>query len=572
MGILAQWLLSSTVVDSLKLELDKDLAAKDRLTVLLDLSYYLTSEDNPDSQKYLAEAEKLVEEIDEPAVRAQLMEEYFYEALLNNNKEETRKYLGKTVNYAQKLDSKDYARYLRLYYTYSLYFSDYQETLKKLRIAQNIYESEVMEEEYISTSYDISQLLEWTHQYDESIAVLDDLLNNSNHQKYPELSFNIYQAIGSLYSLLGQPKLGLPYVLKALKIAEEQNSHTQLLNINNTIGVNYIDLGNYEEALKYFFEANKYAEEEVDKTTQFNNIGYCYNELGRYEEAITYLEKAINGYDQEMNKSSIANSELNIAKAYFGLEKYSQAKKYLEKGMKVLTPENDYIHYLKGLKLRYRLSEKMGNYTKAYQGLVAYNELKERVDSQELQKVINDLNAKYQTSQKNKEISLLKKDKEIQNIQLGREKQFRNFLLVIVFVVIILIIVIYISSRNHKRMNEQLYQQKNEIEKSYKELKIAQKEIIELEKRNSLLAMNVTANHEINQPLMILLGNIEMLKFTLEDLGADKKHLERCDTAFSAIKRIRNTLEKYKDIDNRTTKDYTGGEKMLSFDSPDNEE
>jgi len=69
-------------------------------------------------------------------------------------------------------------------------------------------------------------------------------------------------------------------------------------------------------------------------------------------------------------------------------------------------------------------------------------------------------------------------------------------------------------------------------------------QIIELEKYNSILAMIVTANHELNQPLTTIQGYLHLLKDELNDKGIafNQKYLQKIE---SSVDQMASTLEKY---------------------------
>ncbi len=95
-----------------------------------------------------------------------------------------------------------------------------------------------------------------------------------------------------------------------------------------------------------------------------------------------------------------------------------------------------------------------------------------------------------------------------------------------------------------------------------------EKEIAELEKRNSVLAMAVTANHEINQPLMVINANIEMLHSNLPD-DVKKSNRRYFDRATIAIERIRNILDSYKQLQSINFDEYTTGTQMVKYGNED---
>jgi PAS domain S-box-containing protein len=116
-------------------------------------------------------------------------------------------------------------------------------------------------------------------------------------------------------------------------------------------------------------------------------------------------------------------------------------------------------------------------------------------------------------------------------------------------------------------ISQKLQASLEKTERAYKELKKTQRRVIDLEQRNAVLATVVTANHEINQPLTILQGNIELLQEKIAD-PALAKYFERVDTA---MVRIQNILRKLRDVDEIRFNNYSEWTPMLNLDKTDRE-
>jgi tetratricopeptide (TPR) repeat protein len=124
-----------------------------------------------------------------------------------------------------------------------------------------------------------------------------------------------------------------------------------------------------------------------------------------------------------------------------------------------------------------------------------------------------------------------------------------------------------------ERKEKELYQLKNvelvdsmtKLEESYKSLEDSQEKIIELERKNATLAAAVTANHEINQPLMIIQGEVELLKMKLED-ELDSSLIKRFERIGNSINRISAILDKLTNVTEIEYKDYSEQTKMLDLD------
>lgn len=97
-------------------------------------------------------------------------------------------------------------------------------------------------------------------------------------------------------------------------------------------------------------------------------------------------------------------------------------------------------------------------------------------------------------------------------------------------------------------------------------LKHNQERLLELERQSSILAMAVTANHEINQPLTVLSGNLFLLKESMSGQQLTDQQLKYMERMERAINKIKNILEKYRNADNIHLQNYTENTKMVIFD------
>ncbi|MCD4829941.1 MAG: PAS domain S-box protein [Candidatus Cloacimonetes bacterium] len=112
------------------------------------------------------------------------------------------------------------------------------------------------------------------------------------------------------------------------------------------------------------------------------------------------------------------------------------------------------------------------------------------------------------------------------------------------------------------------------LKESFTKLEQAQDEIIRLDRQASIMAMAITTNHEINQPLMVLRGNMDMLHDSLvtEDNQLNERqnhYFERINGALDAIHAI---LDKFRENDLFHFERYVSGAEMVVFDSTESEE
>ena len=98
------------------------------------------------------------------------------------------------------------------------------------------------------------------------------------------------------------------------------------------------------------------------------------------------------------------------------------------------------------------------------------------------------------------------------------------------------------------------------------ELRKAQKEMIKLEQKNALLAVAITANHEINQHLTVLKGNLELFQRSLDKSKLTDKHRNYLDKMDKSIGKIQAILKKISEFDSVHFENYLDDKKMAVFD------
>jgi len=98
-----------------------------------------------------------------------------------------------------------------------------------------------------------------------------------------------------------------------------------------------------------------------------------------------------------------------------------------------------------------------------------------------------------------------------------------------------------------------------------------QQKVIELEQKNSVMAMVVTANHEINQPLTVVFGNLELFKHFSQNNPLDEKQNKYLNKIEENLLKIDAILKKYKYNDEFKFADYGSCSKMVVFGDEDSE-
>jgi signal transduction histidine kinase len=115
----------------------------------------------------------------------------------------------------------------------------------------------------------------------------------------------------------------------------------------------------------------------------------------------------------------------------------------------------------------------------------------------------------------------------LQLAEIEKQKQVRNYLLLSIGLVIILVIVIlnryYIKRKaniNLQKQNEEIEQQKTELNATLEHLTHAQTQLVQSEKMASLGQVTAGVAHELNNPLNFISTSVKPLQRNMEDLIA----------------------------------------------------
>jgi two-component system sensor histidine kinase UhpB len=274
-----------------------------------------------------------------------------------------------------------------------------------------------------------------------------------------------YSGLGGTYVTVGDYKNAMLYTLKALKINEELNNRKEIAACYNIIGGIYsvqknydnaitsyhhsmaighelrdlklLQLGtfaiaqinrnlkNYDEAIKYYNQSLEVSKQLMDKKWMggnYNGIGQVLREQGKIKEALKYQQMCISIADQIGDKSMMSGcyqqlSELNIA-----LGSFKNAIGFIQKSMEITKYTGDKKAMERDHKTLSECYYNTGEFKKSTENLLLSTYFSDTLSSEATKQLTAELEAKYNNDKKEKEIILLTKDKEIQNIEIKKQK------------------------------------------------------------------------------------------------------------------------------------------------------
>ncbi|MCB0395676.1 MAG: tetratricopeptide repeat protein [Flavobacteriales bacterium] len=330
---------------------------------------------------------------------------------------------------------------------------------------------------------------------DEALVFLykaRDMFDASKDQRGLGLA---YTFIGAIQENQGRHDKALGYYFKALKIFEDTDDLDGKANVFNNMGNLHQKQYNYREALKFYTRSmdmykklgkrDKVAAllnnaatahnslNEVDKAMELNfealrtyertenvrgigtvanNIGVIYCQKGLYRDAMKYFKQALGMARKVGDQNLIAGALCNMGEAQIYLGNYIASMQYFDEGIELnkrLRNENQLVGAYEGLTLLY---EETGQVDKALETYKKAAAIKERLLDDERSRTMAELQANYESEQKEKEIAY-------QMLVIDKQKSENRFLTVLMLLAAMLLLAViygYFRIRKNSRELEKL--------------------------------------------------------------------------------------------------------------------
>ncbi|HEY0030276.1 MAG TPA: tetratricopeptide repeat protein [Bacteroidia bacterium] len=312
-----------------------------------------------------------------------------------------------------------------------------------------------------------------------------------------------YNGIGSLYLHFGNYEEALAYFLKAVKFFENSGSSERTFRMQTNIGAVYFHMEEYTKALEFYLQGLKNPNK-ISEANAYNNVGSVYLKKEMYPRAEENFLRALTLYDQIGYKSGTASTSMNLGYTYTKLKKFNKAREYNFKALKLaeelkkrslicncnfsiaemyqkqgdLIKAREYSkngvalakeyglngHILPGYEQLFEIYVAEKDYKNALENYQLYTALKDSIFSKEKTASIAELETKYETDKKEKEIQVLTKDKELKDKLFKEQRTVRLSLTGGVILLCILSLVLYGRFRFKKKANALLEKQNQLIE------------------------------------------------------------------------------------------------------------
>jgi two-component system, NarL family, sensor kinase len=273
-----------------------------------------------------------------------------------------------------------------------------------------------------------------TGKYKEAIKIYTRALVEADEIKDNERILNLLTNLTIAYRETEQFELALNYAIKGLKLETSTKDNKVLANFYGGIGGTYSDMAVDDSALKYLNKELKFrilANNQNDLANTLNNLGLVYMYTRQFEKAKVHFDKANKIWEESKNIQGLVRSYLLIATLARELGETGKAISLYEKGLayskKAGTPLQtlDYYYYLSRAQYNNRM------YKEAFENQLLYSKMHDTVLNTDSRKEMIEMQTKYETDKKEKENALLTSQNKISALEIDRQKNQRNVIIVV---------------------------------------------------------------------------------------------------------------------------------------------
>lgn len=463
------------------------------------------------SEKYANQLLKEATDLDSTKFQANALYQLGMIQKASSNIDSALAFMNQSLSLYKQIDSKDdiadvYNQIGQLYYIVADYSKSIEYYTQEIHIKESLNYPKGLAIAYYNfgnTYTSIGNYQQALEQYQQALKIFEQLQS-------PEGIANSCNGIGMVYENLSQSALATKEnetnYNKALEYYQRALSIFKNLGLFNEEGSSTQNIANVYSRLATNKYVEKFGEEWEDSLYKINQKEI----LLAFENSLTYYNQALKIFTETKNEIEIAKVNTNLGSTYSWARDWNKADSYINKGLQLARKNNlqyditaalyalgesqyrqknfagaeaTFLECAKlstslGLKetLRFcydklsRLYELQDNTSTAFFYHKMSVKIKDEIFSEKSQKIITEMQTKYETEKKEQENKLLKNEAELQESVIQKQKMMIAGAIVGAILILLVALLMFKMFRDKQKANQVLEEKNNLITKQKQEI------------------------------------------------------------------------------------------------------
>ncbi len=330
-----------------------------------------------------------------------------------------------------------------------------------------------------------------------------------------------YTSLGSIHIHRGEPAIAMSYTNEALKLAIECEDSSHIANAMTNMGKAYQLSDLLDSALYYMkqgLELRTLLQHDRGVASSGLTIGELLIQMEQYQDAIDILEASRALYKELHDDTGIGIAMIRKAEALAFAERKEQAFTTAYEALALTQHIGNPSLIGDTYAMLATIHAHFENFNEAYDYTLLLNNIRDSLAEVNKERIISELEVRFQTARKDDRIMLLEAQNEVQR----KNNILLTLSIAALGAILLLILILYRSKIVGLRRQQKLLEQEQTIRRQENELKDKEQQILkeQLEAKNRELASKALEMLRINE-------TIESIIEKLEDHSQNNHHDEK---------------------------------------------
>lgn len=350
-------------------------------------------------------------------------------------------------------------------------------------------------------------------EYDVALDLSFQALKKAEELNNGLLKAETFSLIASIYFESGNPFKALDFYMQAIPILKESGQPGELAKAIMTAGTVHLELENYPKAIEYYKEAEDLARKISDTdiisqsifltgqvylkqnlldlalekhlqalkirqefgaaasiTESQNALGEIYRLKGDYKLAMAAHRIAINKIKGKDHSSLLSQAYNQLSATLIVQKLHSTAIPVLDSALYFAQSVNDKKAMKNSYEMLYDCYVSRRDYNRALRYKDLYTGISEFINNEENARKMAELQAGFDIERKESEIEVLKRDREIQDLTIEKQRNLSYFLILGLLLLVVIALLILYLYKLKQRSNRQLSEINIKVQKTNDQL------------------------------------------------------------------------------------------------------